>query len=167
MAKAIAKLFRDPKNAEKAIKELKTHGFDIKEIGILMRQGEEAHLVHSLTKGAASAQASLPEVGIAIGTGPLAAALKQADPGAALAEALGITPEAYEYFRFGILVGGIVVSVHDTEERLAKAGAVLRAAVPKPQLEETGSKSPAFAMAERMNATNPIDAPMSGDFRKY
>jgi hypothetical protein len=167
MAKAIAKLFRDPQNAEKAIKELKTHGFDIKEIGILMRQGDEAHLLHSLTKGTASAQASLPEVGTTIGTGPLAAALKQADPGTALTEALGITPEAYEYYRFGILVGGILVSVHDSEERLAKAGAIMRAAVPKPQVLETGAKSPGFAIAERMNATNPMDAPMSGDFRKY
>jgi len=167
MAKAVAKLFRDPKNAEKAIKDLKTHGFDVKEIGILMRQGEEAHLLHSVAKGMASAQASLPEIGTTIGTGPLAAALKQADPGAALTEALGITPEAYEYFRFGILVGGILVSIHDSEERLVEAQAILRAVVPKPQVVETGAKSPGFAVADRMNATNPMDAPMSGDFRKY
>ena len=167
MAKAITKLFRDPKNAEKAVKDLKTHGFDIKEIGILMRQGEEAHLLHSVVKGMASAHASLPEIGTIIGTGPLAAALQQADPGTALTEALGITPEAYEYYRFGILVGGILVSVHDSEERLVKAQAVLRAAVPKPQVVETGAQSPGFVVADRMNATNPMDAPMSGDFRKY
>ena len=167
MAKAIAKLFRDPKNAEKAVKDLKTNGFDAKEIGILMRQGEEAHLLHSVFKGMASAHASLPEIGTTIGTGPLATALQQANPGAALTEALGITPEAYEYYRFGILVGGILVSVHDSEERLVKAQAVLRAAVPKPQVVDTGARSPGFAVADRMNATNPMDAPMSGDFRKY
>jgi hypothetical protein len=167
MAKAIVKLFRDPKNAEKAVNDLITCGFDVQEIGILIRQGEEAHLLLSVLKGMTSSHANLPEIGNTIGTGPLAAALQQADPGAALTEALGITPEAYEYYRFGILMGGILVSVHDSEERLVKAQAVLRAAVPKSQVVETGARSPGFAVADRMNATNPVDAPMSGDFRKY
>jgi hypothetical protein len=167
MAKAIVKLFRDPKNAERAVKELIKYGFVAKEVGILMRQGEEVHLLHSVFKGMVSAHASLPEIGTTIGTGPLATALQQADPGIALTEALGITLEAYQYYRFGILVGGILVSVHDSEQRLVKAQTVLRAAVPKPQVTETGVGSPGFAVADRMNATNPMDAPMSGDFRKY
>ncbi len=167
MAKAIIKLYRDPKNAEKAVNDLIKQGFGAKEIGILMRQVEEAHLLHSVFKGTASAHANLPEIGATIGTGPLATALQQANPGAALTEALGITTEAYEYYCFGILVGGILVSVSDSEERLAKAQAVLRAALPKSQVVETGARSPGFAVADRMNATNPVDAPMSGDFRKY
>jgi len=167
MAKAITKLFRDPKDAEKAFKELLKCGFDARDIGILMLQGEGFRRLQSALKGIASERTSLPDIGTVIGIGPIASAIQQSDPGNALIQALNITPEAYEYYRFGILVGGILVSVHDSEERLIKAQAVLRASVPKPKVMETGARSPGFAVADRMNATNPMDAPMSGDFRKY
>lgn len=167
MAKSIARLFRDPQSAEKAIHELQAKGFNAKEIGILLRQREDAHKLLSAVKGATSAQGTLPEAGTVVGTGPLSPALKEADPGAALTEALSITAEAYEYYRFGILAGGILVSVTADEKRLEEAKSILKKATPQPQLQQTGAKSPGFAKAERMSATNPIDAPMSGDFRKY
>jgi len=166
MAKTIVKLFRDPKIAEKAIGDLIKHGFLATEIGTISQKGKADYL-HLLFKETAREHTSLPETGDVVATGPLAAVVRQADPGAALIETLNITPEAYDYYRFGILSGGILISVHDSEQRLKKAASVLRSAIPKPIMMETGAKSPGFATADRMNATNPIDAPLSGDFRKY
>ncbi len=167
MAKSIARLIRDPKIAETALKELQDHGFNHSKVGFLARQGDAASKLLAHLKGAATAQATLPEVGTAVGAGPLAAALKESDPGAAIIKALEITPEAWEYYRFGLVAGGILLAVQGEEAKLTEARTILKKAELRPAVMHAGANSPGFATADRMSATNPIDAPMSGDFRKY
>jgi hypothetical protein len=66
-------------------------------------------------------------------------------------------------------MGGILISVQTDEARIPQAREVLRNASVEatPAIEGMWASSPAFPAAERMSATDPIDAKMTGDFRKY
>lgn len=126
MAKVVAKLFKRPEDATKAMADLKAKGFN----------AELIQDVESVNK--ALAGTGLPE-------------------------------QAIEYYTVGLTVGGKVVKVTADDSKIGEVNAVLVMAghdrlvdAPPPY-----AASPAFAKAERMNATNPIDAQMSGDFRKY
>jgi hypothetical protein len=141
MSKAVVKLFRDPIAAAKAVEELKSGGFKAEEIGILVRDGEKAKkLGTKVTKeiGAALTKLDLPE-------------------------------DTARYYEFSASMGGILISVQTDEARLPQAREVLRKADlgTTPAKEEMWASSPAFPAAERMSATDPIDAKMTGDFRKY
>ncbi len=168
MAKAIVKLFRDPEEADNAIKGLLISGFDVKEIGVILHQGENIQRFQSSLKGAASSLINLPEIGPMVGIGSLAMAIQQSNPESALIQSLNLTKEAYDYYTFGITTGGILISIQGlSDDRLKKAQNILRSTTPKPQKIKTGVRCPAFTEGDRMNATNPNDASLSGDFRKY
>ena len=141
MANTVVKLFRDPLVAARAAEELKSKGLKAEEIGILVRDGETAKkLGTKVTKeiGAALTKLDLPE-------------------------------DTVRYYEFGASVGGILISVQTDEARLPQAREVLRGTDPgaAQAREEMWASSPAFPAAGRMTATDPIDAKMTGDFRKY
>ena len=84
-------------------------------------------------------------------------------------DSLGLSTQALEYYKTGLSIGGKVVKVEIDD---AKAGEA------KKLLIDTGfnklterpaqwATSPSYVQAERMSATNPMDAEMTGDFRTY
>ena len=82
---------------------------------------------------------------------------------------MNLSEQALDYYKIGLSVGGKVVKV-DVDD--AKADEVNRTllTVGFDELTERPaqwSTSPGFMRATRMTGTNPIDAQMSGDFRKY
>lgn len=141
MAKAVVKLFRDPLTAARAAEELKSRGFKAEEIGILVRDGEKAKKLG--TK-------ATEEIGAALTN-------------------LDFPEETIRYYEFGASVGGILISVQADEARLPQAREILRGADlgVAPAKGEMWASSPAFPAAGRMTETDPIDAKMTGDFRKY
>lgn len=165
MAKIVAKLFRDPRNATQALSELKKKGFKEEEISFLARpNGHTGHKV------------SFPGTGEMVVHGPIQAAITEAEakpekPALAttLGLILGLPEDAAGYFAFGVSMGAILVTVNATDEKgEAAAQDILRASSPSTHVAmETVDHSPGFKTAGRMNATDPVDAPMSGDFRKY
>lgn len=173
MAETVIKLFKDPGQAEKAAGELKAAGFKAEEIGVLTADRGAAEKLAAGDMDIA-ADLSLPEAGSAYATGPMATALKEASAAegesleAALAASLDIPEEVVKYYEFGVAVGGILLGVRADEGRSSKAQEILRSAgTEAAEVEPMWSKSPGFATASRMTQTNPIDAPMSGDFRRY
>jgi hypothetical protein len=141
MSNAVVKLFRDPVVAAKATEELKSKGYKAEEIGIIVRDGDKAkELDAKVTKeiGAALTKLDVPEITAA-------------------------------YYEFIASMGGIIISVQTDEARIPQAREVLRNAGlgATPAREEMWASSPAFPAAEKMSATDPIDARMTGDFRKY
>jgi hypothetical protein len=138
---AVVKLFRDPLSAAKATEELKSKGFKAEEIGILVSDVEKAKKLGTKVTdkiGTALTKLDLPE-------------------------------DTIRYYEFGASVGGVLISVEADESRLSKAQEILREAAIKdaPKKGEMWASSPAFPAAGRMTATDPIDAKMTGDFRKY
>ena len=142
MSKSVVKLFRDPQLAAKAADELKSKGFKEAEISILVSDGEKAKKV-----GAKATK----------------------DIGAALAKMKDLSQEASQYYENAASVGAILLSVTADEKRLAQAQNIMRGAEfsDMPNRFDMWSTSPGFPVAEKMSATNPLDAKMSGDFRKY
>ena len=165
MAKTVVKLFKELQQAEKAIADLKAAGYKAEEIGILTADMSGAKKLAG--DATIAADLALPEAGPVCAIGPMATVLK-GDGEAALAATLSIPEETIKYYEFGVAMGGVLVSVHTDEGRTLKAQEILRSA--GAETAEKGarwSKSPGFASASRMTQTNPIDAPMSGDFRRY
>ena len=141
MSSAVVKLFKDPVVAAKATEELKSKGYKAEEIGILVRDGDKAkQLGAKVTK----------------------------EIGAALTK-LDVPEDTAAYYEFSASMGGILISVQTDEARIPQAREVLRNASvgATPEREGMWASSPAFPVAERMSATDPIDARMTGDFRKY
>ena len=161
MPKVQTKLFRNPEDAKKAISELKAKGFKAEEIGIVTSGKGKKEMGDSLKP--ATDIDSVAAMGHAT-------SLSQA--GSDLTKALGefwsVPDDTVSYYQRAISLGGIVVSVHADDAHAEKAHEVLRAAAAharkKMPLQEI---SPGFLKASRMSSTNPIDAPMSGDFRRY
>ncbi|MCK5430935.1 MAG: hypothetical protein KAI94_15765 [Anaerolineales bacterium] len=83
-----------------------------------------------------------------------------------LADTWGLDEETVKYYQFGVALGGILIGVKADEAKSADVRKIMRSAESSPEREKVTS-SPAFKQASRMSASNPIDAPMSGDFRKY
>jgi uncharacterized protein YwqG len=142
MPKAIVKLFRDPAKAAKAAEELKSQGFKAEEIGLLVSDENIANKLGTKTT---------------------------ADIGKALSQVEDIPEEAVKYYEQSASLGGILISVKGDEASLDKAQGILRQVdfADTPNSFEMWSSSPAFPIAEKMSATDPLDAKMSGDFRKY
>lgn len=82
-----------------------------------------------------------------------------------LKEALGVSPETAEYFSFGLGASGVLVVVETDEAKAGEAKALLGHRAP--ERKPVGAASPGFDKASRMSSTNPVDATMTGDFRKY
>ena len=169
MAKAAVKLFKDPINAEKAAAELEAKGFKADEIGILVHDKKKAVKF----TGTKTVEVTLPEAGSAMALGAMATALGKADNSeeamAALTDVLGLPEETARYYDFGLVAGGILISVHTDEARLAQAQEILRSAdvFAAAAKGELWGSSPGFGSAGRMTETDPIDAKMTGDFRRY
>jgi len=142
MAKAVSKLFRDTLSAEKAAKQLKSKGFKAEEIAIVVRDEEKARRLGTKATD---------------------------DIRAALASLSDLPEETISYYEFAVSIGGVVISVHADERRLAQAHQILRAVDIEvaPARGQMWASSPAFPVAGRMTETNPIDAKMTGDFRRY
>ena len=120
---------------------MKSKGYKAEEIGILVRDGDKAkQLGAKVTK----------------------------EIGAALAK-LDVPEDTAAYYEFSASIGGILISVKADEARIPQARDILRNAGlgATPAREEMWASSPAFPVAERMSATDPNDARMTGDFRKY
>lgn len=168
MSEVVSRLFRHPESAHKALTELKAKGFKTNEIGLLLHPGADADKLAALIDAPHKVAVNLDLNGGAIAAGELAGVVQKSgcsapEAKAALTAALQTTEEAYDYFAFGVSLGGVLVSVH-AKDKLAQAQQILKSAEAAPA--ETHA-SPGFALAGRMTATHPIDAPMSGDFRKY
>ncbi|MEE8372418.1 MAG: hypothetical protein V3R87_01600 [Dehalococcoidia bacterium] len=139
MPKAATKLFREPQEAKQAIGDLKAKGFKDDEIVVL-----------------ASAERA-KELGADVKTATDPSKLTQ----------IGVPEDTVSYYQYSIPSGSIVVGVQADESRVAQAQEVLRA-IPVCSLgDRIRGTSPGFQKASRMTATNPMDAPMSGDFRRY
>jgi len=161
MAKVQAKLFRKPEEAKKAINELKAKGIKVEEIGIITSGKGKKEMGDSI-KPAADID-SVTAMGHATSLSKAGSDLSKA-----LGEFWGVPEDTVNYYQRAIALGGIVVSVHADDAQAEKAHEILRAAAAharkKMPLQEI---SPGFLKASRMSSTNPIDAPMSGDFRRY
>ncbi len=159
----VTKLFRDPMDAAKALGQLKAKGYTEKEVSLLaLNKGGAAKLltgkVVNLSKGE-SAIASGPVVATLTGEGE--------DLEAKLVKALETTEEKADYYRFSLGAGSALVSVHTGEGQAKQVRDILNKAESIPQPKPAKESTPGFVAASRMSTTNPIDAPMSGDFRRY
>lgn len=170
MAKTAVKLFKDPINAEKAAAELEAKGFKADEIGILVHDKKKAVKF----TGTKTVEVTLPEAGSAVALGATATALGKAGASseeamATLTDLLGLPEETVKYYDFGLAAGGVLISVHTDEARLAQAQEILRSAdvFAAAAKGELWGSSPGFGSAGRMTETDPIDAKMTGDFRRY
>lgn len=82
---------------------------------------------------------------------------------------LNLSEQALDYYKIGLMAGGKVVAA-DVEDAKAKDANSALHKVGIWELTERPaqwSSSPGFTKAVKMSSTNPIDAQMSGDFRKY
>jgi hypothetical protein len=139
MSKVAAKLFREPEGARQAVGDLKAKGFKDAEIAVIANEKRAKELGPDVKS--VSDVAKLTEIGV---------------------------PEAtVNYYRSGVSTGSIVVSVQGDDDRVAQAQELLRGAPICSCENRICGTSPGFQVASRMSATNPVDAPMSGDFRRY
>ena len=139
MAKVAIKLFREPEEAIEAVGVLKGKGYK-----------DEAIVVITSAERAKT----------------LATDVKPISDMGKLTE-LGVTEDAASYYQYPVEIGGIVVAVQGDEGSVAKAQELLRGVVACSVEDRSHGTSPGFIQATRMSATNPMDAPMSGDFRRY
>lgn len=169
MVKLVAKLFREPQQVEDVLNKLKAKGYRAEEVGILVSEkGDEQKFAPELVP--VTTGASLPGVGMITAKGALASAMSGGgDLRPLLVELWGISEETLNYYQTGLSLGGIVVSVHGEDPRLEEARQILRSVGVKPLTGRSPmwASCPPFDIASRMSETNPIDAPMTGDFRRY
>ncbi len=139
MAKAATKLFRESGEAKTAIDELKAKGYKPEEI-VVVASEERSKEIGGDVK-------------------PISDPDKLAG--------MGVPEATVSYYKYVVSVGGIVVGVKGDEGRVAQAQELLRGVAPCTCDEKTSDVSPGFFAAGRMTATNPLDATMSGDFRRF
>ncbi len=148
MTKSVVGLFRDPIEAQVAVRDLEQAGFDHSNISVVTHQAthqrsttDAGEHTSGTIKGAAIggvagallglAALAIPGIGPVLAAGPLAAALTGAGVGAAtggmfaaLSE-LGVPEHETEYWAEGIRGGGSLVIVHATEETGDRAQSIL------------------------------------------
>lgn len=164
MASMVFKLYRDPDDAAAALTNLKSSGFNAPDIGVVVSAKVQPG---QLSKAVKDISGSKCNVGDVVVMGALAESVKGDGVAEALIQALSINEEKGKYFEQALFLGGVLVAVKTDETKVAKARDILRKAESMPERHVTKMVSPGFYEASRMAATNPIDAPMSGDFRKY
>lgn len=158
----VTKLFRSPQDAVRAVSLLKQKGFVEGEVSIL---AQSKGTMEKLFRGKVP---HLSRVDSVVASGPLVTALSGSnDLVGGLVKALGISVEKAEYYQLAVSLGGVLVAVNVPEPQAKKAREVLREAESVWGKLSVQERSPGFVAASRMSATNPVDAPMSGDFRKY
>ncbi|MBI2854412.1 MAG: hypothetical protein HYX87_05775 [Chloroflexi bacterium] len=166
MTKAVSRLFRNPADAEHAVKALISAGIPASKIGVLAKSETT---VKSVLKDGVS-KVYFSGVGNLVVAGSLAPSLSKASGAesklaSTLAGTLGLAHEAGEYYEFVLGAEGVLVAVDEAEGKAAEARKILAKADAAPT--KSGVTSPGFYEAARMSATNPVDAAMTGDFRKY
>ncbi|MCJ7521274.1 MAG: general stress protein [Dehalococcoidia bacterium] len=139
MAKVATKLFREPKEAIEAVSVLKGKGYK-----------EDAIVVITSAERAKT----------------LATDVKPISDMGKLTE-MGVPEDTVNYYQYPVEIGGILVVVQGDEGGVAQAQELLRGVVACPSEDRSHGTSPGFLQASRMSATNPLDAQMSGDFRRY
>ena len=139
MAKVATKLFREPKEAIEAVSVLKGKGYK-----------EDAIVVITSAERAKT----------------LATDVKPISDMGKLTE-MGVPEDTVNYYQYPVEIGGILVVVQGDEGGVALAQELLRGVVACPSEDRSHGTSPGFLQASRMSATNPLDAQMSGDFRRY
>lgn len=159
MGKAAVKLYRDPEVAKRALQELLRQGYSLEEIGLISGPLNSSRIDE--LKGGVSVP--LPQ-GTVVAAGAVAKGVKDDNASQALREALDIPGDTFGYYEFGLATGGVVVSVHASEDRLERAQGILRGVA---GLGVEKAPSPGFDRAARMTASDPVDAKMTGDFRRY
>lgn len=85
-----------------------------------------------------------------------------------LTAAWKLDEESTKYYLWGISLGSVLIGVHTEPSKTTRVRHILRSH--ESAIEKKMSKidnSPAFKHAKRMSSTDPMDASMSGDFRKY
>ena len=139
MPKVVTKLFREPVEAEQAVNELKAKGYKAEEIVVITSEPRARELGSDIK--------------------PLSDANKLTE--------MGVPEATVKYYDYSISAGGIIVGVQADEARADQAQELLRT-IPVCSIgDRIHGTSPGFQAASRMSATNPVDAPMSGDFRRY
>lgn len=171
MSKAPVKFFRNTEHAQNALKELRAHGYKPEEIGVLTRDRPGAE-VFVAGKGPVVRDVLVTNIGPVLATGPLAEVLKavcNGDAGDVLAQIADLPEGRIGFYQFGLAMGGVLISVHATGKRAEDAKVLLRrletAAVGT--TGQTWVNCPGFEGGDRMTETNPRDAEMTGDFRRY
>ena len=154
MPNVIVKLFRDPRHAARAVADLLAKGFKAEEIGMLGKA--EVGLEVAMKAGKDPSRWQLSGVGEVVAVGPLAQ-----DEQAPL-KVLGLPVDVMGYYEMGLKVGGVLLTVHGVRKE-EEARRLLHQAEVEPG-EKTGG---GFPKAERMTASDPVDAKMTGDFRRY
>jgi len=162
----VVRLFRSPDSVDKALGVLKDKGFS-KEVAVVLRPMEQNRRLASKLTG--SSQSDIGGLGQVLSTGPVSAPLKDAkeDLAALLSRELGIPAEQGKYYEFALRIGGILLAVYTDESKASLARLALKSAETLAKEPAVSAKSPGFVKAARMVDTNPVDAPMSGDFRRY
>lgn len=161
MGKAVVKLYRDLPRARKAVQQLLSSGFAPQEVSLVAGSKELGQIAE--VGGVPTTQGTMSGVAVAV-CGPLAQELKGGSVEQALQEALGVAEDGMGYYQFGVITGGVVVAVTGDEKKLAGARNALREAE---TMVAEKAHSPGFEQAPRMTGTNPVDAKMTGDFRRY
>lgn len=161
MSKAVVKLYRDLPRARKAVQQLLRSGIPAGELSLVASPQELSKIPE--VKGQPTAPGTVSGVTVTI-SGPLARDLKDGKVEPALLEALGVAEDGLGYYQFGVLTGGVVVAVSGDEPKLEKARNALRAVETMASEKAT---NPGFAQAHRMTESDPVDAKMTGDFRRY
>ncbi|MBI2957343.1 MAG: hypothetical protein HYY32_00730 [Chloroflexi bacterium] len=167
MSKLVSRLYRDPADAKQAVEHLVASGYKAHDIGILARTEDMARQVLGGKVGNISFHTVAEHL---VAAGCLIPALTRL-PGQAskfsetLKEALGVGQEVGEYYEFGLGANGVLVVVQTEEAKAGEVRAILGQSASAAKV--AGNSSPGFVKAGRMSSTNPVDATMTGDFRKY
>lgn len=150
MPRTIVGLFRDPAEADAALKTLERHGFTSEQVSILAYDGSgefsglaarERESGAKIGTGAAIGGAAglmlgvaalaIPGIGPVLAAGPLAAALTGAGVGAAAGgmigalSGLGVSEHDASYYANELKRGGTLVVVHAGEEQVEEAESIL------------------------------------------
>lgn len=163
----VSKVYREPKEALKAIESLSSHNFHARDIGVMVRDNAVGEMIHLKHNKYPTAKITVPGAGALLLMGSLAS-FKKPENGIEpeLAKCLAVNEDKLKYYLNDIVFGSVVVSVIADEASAAKAENILKEAESVVRFQ-VNPKTAGFNKASRMVATNPIDAPMSGDFRKY
>ena len=157
MAKTITALFENYTDANKAVQDLVSQGFDRDDIGIMAHESLAEHDINGHyddTSGAATGAGvgaaiggvgglilglsalAVPGVGPVLAAGPLVAALAGAGIGAAAGGLigaltdLGVPEEEAHYYAEGVRRGGVLVTVQTTDALAQQAVSILSRASP-------------------------------------
>jgi len=163
--KMVARIYRDPADAQRAVENLLSAGFKAGDLGVAAR------LEHTAMSVLGDKMVSVDLSGTSLAaSGSLASALSKGSAegkkaSEALVAVLGVSDEAAEYYDFVLGAGGVLVAVQVAEDKEPEVKKALGDADSVPQ--KAGVASPGFKAASRMAGSNPVDAAMTGDFRKY